>query len=50
MSQIELADLLNKTPQSLNNKFYKDNFSYNDFVSILDLLGYEIKIIKKSEN
>ena len=39
--------MLDKTPQALNNKFYRDYFTYAEVSHILDLLGYELKVVKK---
>ena len=47
INQAELANMLDKTPQALNNKFYRDYFTYAEVSHILDLLGYELKVVKK---
>lgn len=47
INQVELAKMINKTPQSLNNKFSRNYFTYEEVTKILDLLGYELRVVKK---
>ena len=45
-----LAKKLNITPQVLSNKLYRDTFSYNDYVSIANILGCDVKTISRDNN
>lgn len=49
ITQKELAEKFGKSTQVFNNKMSKNSFSYDDFVKILDILGYEIKVDKKQK-
>ena len=48
MSQADLARNLGESPQNLNNKL-KRNVKLKDVESILEIFGYELKIVKKGE-
>ncbi|TRW22895.1 helix-turn-helix transcriptional regulator [Criibacterium bergeronii] len=50
MKQNEVSNYLGISPQNFANKLSRNTFSFDDFSKILDFLGYEIEIIKKSEN
>lgn len=41
----DLAGRLGCTAQNLNNKLKRDNFTINDFGTILDALGYDFDIV-----
>ena len=49
----ELAELISKstgkkcTPDSLSQKLRRGSLTYNETLMIADLLGYEIKFVKK---
>lgn len=41
-----LADMMGlKSPQILSNKLYRDTFTYNDYVTIANLLGCSVQTI-----
>lgn len=41
-----LAEMMGlKSPQILSNKLYRDTFTYNDYVSIANLLGCSVQTI-----
>ena len=42
--QKDIAEKMNKTSQSLSNKFNRNTLSAEEFVKIIKLLGYEIAI------
>lgn len=46
-----LASLLHTTPQNLNNKLYRDNFTEKDLYKIATALGvkYEAKFVIEDE-
>ena len=46
----DLATKLGITPQSLNNKIYRDSFTYADMIRIADLLNADVKIITRDTN
>ena len=48
MSQADLARKLGVSPQNFNNKL-KRNVKLKDVESILEIFGYELKIVKKGE-
>ncbi len=41
----DLAMQLNIKPQILSNKLYRDTFSYNDYIKIVNLLGCTVQTI-----
>lgn len=43
----ELAAKLGISAQSMSNKFYRDSFSYDEVVSIADMLNCDVKIIMR---
>lgn len=47
MSQEALANELKIKPQSMRNKLYRDNFSFEEMIIIADILGCEVKLITK---
>ena len=47
MSVNELANRLNIKPQSMSNKLYRDNFSFEEMSEIADILDCDIKIITR---
>lgn len=50
MSVKDLANILGTTQQILSNKFYRDTFSYKEYIKIVNLLGCEVKTINKENN
>lgn len=50
ITNIQLANHLGMSPQSLSNKFYRDSFSVQDLISILDFLNCQLVIEKKPDN
>lgn len=49
VSNKELAEHLGMSPQALSNKFYRDNYSVNELVSILNYLECDLIISSKSD-
>lgn len=47
VTNIQLANHLNMSPQSLSNKFYRDSFSVQDLIEILDFLECKLIIVPK---
>jgi transcriptional regulator with XRE-family HTH domain len=47
VTNIQLANHLNMSPQSLSNKFYRDSFSVQDLIEILDFLECKLVIVPK---
>ena len=48
MNVVDLAKLLNCTPENLYNKFKKDNWREKDVMEIAEKLGYDyIQLFKK---
>lgn len=45
-----LAEKLNMNPQVLSNKLYRDTFSYNDYIAIVNILGCDVKTISRDNN
>lgn len=50
ITNISLAEHLNITPQSLSNKFYRDSWSAQDLISVLDFLDCQLVIETKPYN
>lgn len=50
ITNIALAEHLNITPQSLSNKFYRDSWSAQDLISVLDFLDCQLVIETKPYN
>lgn len=46
---IDIAKYLDITPQSLNRKFVKDNWSAHELISVMDFLGCQIVIEYKPD-
>ncbi len=46
----ELAEKLGIKPQILSNKLYRDTFTYNDYVKIVNILGCDVKTISRNDN
>lgn len=41
-----LAEMLGlKSPQILSNKLYRDTFTYNDYITIVNMLGCSVQTI-----
>lgn len=49
MSASELARCLGTSRQNLGNKLKRNNLKISDFNEILDIVGYEIKFVKKEK-
>lgn len=49
ITNVQLAKHLRMSPQSLSNKFYRDSFSSQDLIIILDYLDCELVILSKPE-
>lgn len=49
ITNIQLAGYLGISPQSLSNKFYRDSFSVQDLIVILDYLDCELVILSKPD-
>ena len=47
VTNIQLANHLNMSQQSLSNKFYRDSFSVQDLIEILDFLECKLVIVPK---
>lgn len=43
----ELAEKLNIAAQSMSNKLYRDNFSFNEVEKITDMLESDVKVITR---
>lgn len=43
----ELSDKLGITPQSMSNKLYRDNFSFDEVVKIANILNCDVKLITR---
>lgn len=48
ISVSQLASALGIQPQSMSNKLYRDNFSFDEVVHIADILGSDVKLIVRS--
>ena len=46
----ELAEKLGIKPQILSNKLYRDTFTYNDYVKIVNILGCDVKTVSRNNN
>lgn len=46
----ELAEKLGIKPQILSNKLYRDTFTYNDYVKIVNILDCDVKTISRNDN
>lgn len=49
VSNKELAEFLNISPQSLSNKFYRDSYSISELVRILNYLDCDLVISSKPD-
>lgn len=49
ITNVQLAKHLGMSPQSLSNKFYRDSFSSQDLITILDYLDCELFISSKPD-
>lgn len=47
MTATKLAECLDTSRQNLNSKFRNKDMMVSYFIKILDILGYELKIVKK---
>lgn len=43
----DLAEKLNIKPQVLSNKLYRDTFTYNDYIKIVNVLECDVKTISR---
>ena len=43
----DLAEKLNIKPQVLSNKLYRDTFTYNDYIKIVNALECDVKTISR---
>jgi len=43
----DLADKLGILPQSMSNKLYRDNFSFEEVIEIADYLNCDVKVITR---
>lgn len=50
ISNIQLAEYLGMSPQALSNKFYRDSYSVQDLINILDFLDCKLIIEPKPDN
>lgn len=41
----DLAELLSIKPQSMSNKLYRDNFTFEEMLTITKLLNCDLKIV-----
>lgn len=44
----ELARMLEINEQSMHNKLYRNSFTYEEILHIADLLGFDIKTVKRN--
>ena len=44
MTQAELADKIEQSPQNLSNKMSRDNFSEKELIAISEAIGCTVKI------
>jgi len=47
LSTKDLADKLGILPQSMSNKLYRDNFSFEEVVKIANFLHCDVKVITR---
>ena len=47
MSVKQLAEVLGINAQSMSNKLYRDNFSFDEVVKLLDILNCDVKVITR---
>jgi len=47
MSVKELAEKLDINAQSMSNKLYRDNFSFDEVIKIADILNCDVKVITR---
>lgn len=47
MTATKLAECLDTSRQNLNSKFRNKDMMVSYFIKILDILGFELKIVKK---
>ena len=47
MSVKMLAEALGINPQSMSNKLYRDNFSFEEVVKIADILNCEVQVLTR---
>ena len=50
MQQKDLAEKMGWVPQSFSNKVRRNTFTAEELLQIVDVLGYEIKIVEKETN
>lgn len=46
----ELANELKINAQSMSNKLYRDSFSYDEVITIADILNSDVRIITRDTN
>lgn len=46
----QLAKELNIKPQSMSNKLYRDNFTFEEMTLICDILNSDVKVITRDTN
>ena len=46
----DLAEILGIKTQSMSNKLYRDNFTYEEVVKIADILGCDVAVITRDTN
>lgn len=46
----ELAQKLGMKSQVLSNKLYRDTFTYNDYIKIVNILECDVKTISRNSN
>lgn len=46
----QLAKELNIKPQSMSNKLYRDNFTFEEMTLICDILNCDVKVITRDTN
>lgn len=45
----DLAKMMNTSPQNLSQRIKRDSFKYEELEEIAELLGYEIRWVKKED-
>lgn len=47
-SYAQVARLLGKSPQNLNNKLRRGSISAAEFIQIADICGYDVRLIERA--
>lgn len=47
IQQKDVAEKMGWTPQGISNKFRRNSLSADEFIKLLEILGYELKIVEK---